>query len=224
MDLGRTSAPAGSEGDEDRWAQAQSILDDQPTQEADRRLRRFRRSVWLRIGGALVVAAAVGVLVGVLAVGSDGSVDGVDVPAWQEVSGLVVQGVGVVVEIVGFVVMRRAGMFGRGRWSVPGAVLTRRQRTSLLRQVQGRQPVDPRRLSLVRDAARRMVVARAQLLLLVGILAIQVGQAVSSPSTWRFVLAAALVVLYVRLLAQLEGNARRAERFLAAHRELAVAG
>ena len=213
-----------TDADGERWAQAQSVLDRRPSDQAGRRLRRVRRLTWAGIAGGVVVVAALGVLVVVLTAGSDGSPGGDTTPMWQEIGGLVVQGVGVVVEIVGIMAMRRAGMFGKDRWSIPGAVLTRSQRRSLLHQVQGREPVDPRRLSLARDVARRLIVQRAQLLLLVGILTLQLGQTISSPSTWRVLLAGAFTVLYAVLLGQLERNARRAERFLAAHPEPARAG
>jgi protein-S-isoprenylcysteine O-methyltransferase Ste14 len=223
VDTGRGGELAGAQDDE-RWAQAQSVLDQQPTREADQRLRRSRRLVWTGIAGVLMVGVAVGVLVSVLVSGSGGNADDLDPPVGQVVSGMVVQGVGALVEIVGIVVMWRAGMFRKDRWSIPGAVLTRTQRTTLLRQVQGRVPMDPRRLPLARDVARRLVVQRAQLLLLVGLLLLQLGQAIASPSLWRSVLAGALVVLYAVLLGQVERNARRAGRFLTEHPRPAEAG
>ena len=209
--------------DDARWAQAQSILDQQPTGEASEDLRRRRRVVLAALIGTGVAAVAVGVLVGVLLSGDSGA-ERADPPAWQEVTGLVVQGIGLVVEVYGLVVMMRAGLLRKNRWSVSAAVLTRAQRKSLLDQVRGRIAVDPDRLALVRDTARQMLRQRGLLALFVGILLLQVGGALSSPAPWRIVMAGAFVILYVGLLWLVERNARQAQRFLAAHPEPAAAG
>ena len=216
MDVGRSGASAGAEDDE-RWAQALSVLERQPTERAGERLRRFRRTVVWRIAGLGLAAVAVGVLVAALTLGSGGDGASADPAAWQEVTGLVLLAVGLVVEVAGFVVMRRAGLLRKDRWAVPAAVLTKTQRALLRDQVRGRAPVDPTRLPLARDGARRIVAQRGQVVLVVGVLFLLVGQAVSDPGLWRAVLAGAFVVFYAVVVWALERDARRAERFLAAH-------
>lgn len=202
--------------DDARWAQAQSILDEQPTDEASEHLRRRRRAVLAALIGSCVAAVAVGALVFV-SLSGDGGPGRADPPAWQQVTGLVVQGMGLVIEVYGLVVMMRAGLLRKNRWSVPAAVLTRAQRKSLLDQVRGRTAIDPDRLALVRDTARQMLRQRGLLALFVGILLLQVGGALSSPAPWRTVMAGTFVVCYVALFGLMERNARQARRFLAAH-------
>jgi len=51
--------------DEQSWAEAASILDRQPTAEAQQRIRRQRRWIWLLVGRGVVVTT-VGVLLIVL--------------------------------------------------------------------------------------------------------------------------------------------------------------
>ena len=223
MDTGRGGALAGTEDDE-RWAQAQSVLDQQPTHAASARLRR-RRQWALSAGiGATLVSVAVGVLIYALLSGDDGGSERADPPGWQQVAGLVVLGIGMVIEVWGLVVMWRAGLWRRDRWAVPAAVLTRGQRKSLLDQVRGRVPADPARLPLARDTARRMLRQRGLVGLFVGILLIQVGGAISSPAPWRTLMAGAFVVLYGVLFWTMERSGRRAQRFLAAHPDPAEAG
>ena len=214
--------PDGSSDDE-RWAQALSILGDQPTHRASEHLRRRRRLALATGIGVVVAGVAAGVLGFALASGDAGS-DSADPPVWQELTGLTVQGVGMVIEVYGLVVMLRAGLLRKNRWTVPAAVLTREQRKSLLDQVRGRAAVDPGRLALVRDTARQMLRQRGLLALFVGILLIQIGGALSSPELWRTLMAGAFVVLYGWLFWVLERNARKAERFLATHAEPAQAG
>lgn len=209
--------------DDARWAQAQSILDEQPTHEASEHLRRRRRLVLAALLGLAVAGVAVGVLVFALASG-EGGLERADPPVWQEVTGLVVQGIGLVIEGYGLVVMLRAGLWRKNRWSVPAAVLTRAQRRSLLDQVRGRSAVDPDRLALVRDTARQMLRQRGLLALFVGILLLQVGGALSSPALWRTLVAGAFVVSYAVLFGVIERNARLAQRFLDAHPDPTEAG
>ena len=215
MDLGRGS-PSGTTTDDERWADAQSLLDRAPTPGAEQRLRRHRTVAWSLVAGGLVVAAAVGLLIGVL-VSDDGS-SGPDVPAWRDVASLVVVVVGMVVEIVGVVVAVRAGLF-RNVWRQPALVLTRAQRRSLLRQVRGKDPVDPARLPLARGLATQLALQTAMVGVYVGLVVMQIGQAIGSPSTARLAFATGLVVLYVVVLVLLRRQARQAQRFLDQHPE-----
>ena len=125
---------AGAVTDEERWAQAESILANNPTPTAAARVRRVRAMLWLSVAGLLVLGLAVGVLAVVLF--GHGRHRAPEVPAWQEITGLAVQLAGMVIEITGLVLLVRRRQWG-ARWRTPTAVLNRAQRRSLVRQIAG---------------------------------------------------------------------------------------
>lgn len=216
---------ATPEVDDERWGEAQSVLDRMPTPTAHQRLRRHRTVSLSVVAGLVLMSVAVGVLVFVLFRGSAGSTGGEDPdpPLWQVVSGTALLAAGLVLEVVGFLAMRRAGVY-RDRWRRPTSVLTRGQRRALLAQVRGRVPADPARLPLARYLARQLRVQMSGLLLYVGLVVLQIGQAVTNPSVWRSTFAAALTVLYAVVLTLFQRDARRADRFLAEHPDPVEAG
>jgi hypothetical protein len=69
--------------DEERWAQAESILVERPTEAAQSRLRRRRTMLWLLVVSALVLLGGVGVLLGLIL---GGRVHEADPPGWQRVA------------------------------------------------------------------------------------------------------------------------------------------
>ena len=87
-------------------------------------MRRHRLVTLSALVGLLLVGAAVAVLLAVFVLGSD---DGqrVDPPRWQEISGLVLLVAAVVLEVVGLVVMLRAGVW-KSRWDMPTSVRSSR--------------------------------------------------------------------------------------------------
>ena len=170
---------AGAETDEERWAQAESILAENPTPSATARIRRVRTMLWLFVVGTTVLGLAIGVLAVVLF--GHGRHRATEVPAWQEITGLAVQAAGIAVEIAGIVILRRRRQWG-ARWRTPTAVLSRAQRRSLVRQVRGRIPAEPSRLRLTRDLAGRLVDQRGLLVLFVGIALVNVGQTIVHPA------------------------------------------
>ncbi|MGZ4572223.1 MAG: hypothetical protein ACXVXU_15235, partial [Blastococcus sp.] len=157
---------AGAGTDEERWAQAESILANNPTPSAQAQVRRVRTMLWLLLVGTMVLGLGLGVLAVVLF--GHGHHRTSHVPAWQEITGLAVELAGVVVEIAGIVTLRRRRQWG-ARWRAPTAVLTRAQRRSLVKQVRGRIPAEPARLPLTRDLAGRLADQRGLLVLYVGI-------------------------------------------------------
>jgi hypothetical protein len=207
---------AGAVTDEERWAQAESILANNPTPSAEARTRRVRTMVWLSVVGVVVLSAAVGVLAAVLF--RHGHHRPSHVPAWQEITGLTVQMAGVAVEIAGFVILHRRRQWG-ARWRTPTAVLTRVQRRSLVRQVRGRIPADPSRLPLTRDLAGRLVDQRGLVVLFVGIAILNVGQTILHPSPFRIGLTAVIVGVYAACIPLMRRQRRQAQRFLAEHPE-----
>jgi hypothetical protein len=207
---------AGAVTDEERWAQAESILANNPTPSAEARTRRVRTMVWLSVVGVVVLSAAVGVLAAVLF--GHGHHRPSHVPAWQEITGLTVQLAGVAVEIAGFVILRRRRQWG-ARWRTPTAVLTRAQRRSLVQQVRGRIPAEPARLRLTRDLAGRLLDQRGVLVLYVGIAIVNVGQTILHPTAFRIGLSVVLLVLYAVVIPLGRRQRRQAQRFLAEHPE-----
>ncbi|WP_324276651.1 hypothetical protein [Blastococcus brunescens] len=141
---------AGVTSDEDRWSEAQSLLDDLPTESAERRIRRSLRT---RVLLVLVVVALLGGPLGFgvawLADGSGGGSTPADVPQWQEIEGLAVAGAGLVVLFVGVVSQFRANR-RMAAWRSPLAVLNKNQRNELLAVVRGREPLHRGRLPLAR--------------------------------------------------------------------------
>ena len=102
---------AGAETDEERWAQAESILAENPTPSATARIRRVRTMLWLSVVGTTVLGLAIGVLAVVLF--GHGRHRATEVPAWQEITGLAVQAAGIAVEIAGIVILRPEEAVGR---------------------------------------------------------------------------------------------------------------
>ncbi|MCZ2820111.1 hypothetical protein O2V63_07215 [Modestobacter sp. VKM Ac-2977] len=206
-----TSACTGpAETDDDpRWAQALARAARAPSTSA-----RPRLLTWSWVLALTVLALAGALLVAVLS--TDALVPDPGPSGGWEDAGLVVQGAGLAVMVgYGFVAWR-TGLF-QAAWWQPTAVLSWAQRRRLLAQVRGRAAVDPARLPLARAQARRLVLQRDQLLLLVGVLVQQLGRAIGDPtqSTVAFTALATVVLLAVAGL--LWRQARRAERFLADH-------
>ncbi|WP_299957718.1 hypothetical protein [uncultured Modestobacter sp.] len=199
-------------GEESRWAAAMSVLDRAPNRSARERLRRRRLLSWSWVLGLVVVLAAGATLLALLF--TDALVPEPGPSSGWVVTGLVVQGAGIVL-LVGFAVIAwRAGLF---RWSQPTAVLDRAQRRRLLAQVRGRAAVDPARLPLARDLAERLVLQRHQVLFVAGILVQQLGRAISGPTTFVLLLTGGLSVVFAVALVLLRRDAQRAEAFLAEH-------
>jgi len=202
--------------DEDRWAEAQSLLDGVPTESADRRLPRARRLTLLIVAAVVVVSAALALVA--LAWFGDGLPDGGsdDGPLWRQVAGLVVSGLAVVVLAVVLVVQWR-GNRRRRAWRSPLLVLSRRQRKDLLAQVRGRAEVVPERLPLARHLAETLVDQRIAVALYLGLLLLYSGQLLTLQTSWWTVLGVGYAVAGAVFLPNVVRNARRAQTFLDAH-------
>jgi membrane protein YdbS with pleckstrin-like domain len=203
------------DGDDERWAQAESILADRPTDDARRRQQRRRTLLWVLVVAITVLALGLGALLVVL-FGNSGALDSTEPPTWQTVLGLVVTTTGLVVDVAGLVILVRSGRWGQA-WRAPTAVLSRRQQRYLLAQIRGRRPVDTARLPLTRDLGERLADQRGTAVLVLGILLINVGNTLIAPSAFRFWLMAALVVVYAVGAVLAIRQVHRMRRFLAEH-------
>jgi len=200
--------------DEARWAEAQSLLDRLPTESAEERLRRWRRRMVLLVVAVGLGGAAVGLVVVLLFRGT--LTHRVETPLWQEITGLVVMGLALVLMIAGLVVQLR----GNRRltvWRTPLAPLTRAQRKELADAVKGKASVRDERLSLARYMAEVVLHQRTQLTGQVGLLLLFVGQWLTSPSVVRLGIVAGYGVLLAVAVPFLRRSASRAQRFLEAH-------
>ncbi len=202
--------------DEDRWSEARSLLEREPSGPAERRLRRGRRQ---RVLIVLAVSLVLGVPVGIASYrfteGSSGA-STADVPTWQELAGLTLAGIGIVVLLVGLVAQLRANQ-GRSAWHSPLFVLTNKQRKELVRAVRGQATVAPDRLPLARHLASAMLQQRVFLTVYSGLTLLWTGQLIAAPSWWRAVLAGSTVVLFAVGVPLVLRQERQARRFLEQH-------
>jgi hypothetical protein len=201
--------------DEERWAQAESILAQRPTDAARDRMRRRRTTFWLLVVAVTMVSLGLGALLVVVLRGS-AALDPSSPPTWQVVLGVVVSSTGIVVDVVGLVILVRRRRWGQA-WQAPTAVLSRRQQRCLLAQIRGRRPVDPAHLPLTRDLAERLSDQRGTAVLAVGILLINLGNTLITPSMFRLWITAVVLVAYAITAVLLVRQVRRMRRFLAEH-------
>jgi hypothetical protein len=138
------------------------------------------------------------------------------VPTWQTVVGLVVACVGVVFQCYGVVTLLRRNRRLRA-WRSPTAVLTSAQRKELASQVRGKVPVEPDRVPLARDLARRLIAQNILVVTNVGLVIAWVGQWILRPSTWRLVIGIGYALLLGVGWVSGRRDVRRARRFLEVH-------
>jgi MFS family permease len=210
----RQSRRVNSETAEDRWAEVQSLLDRTPTESAEERLRRWRR---LRLSFVIGLSAAglVLALVVVLLVGH-GTADEAEPPVWQQVAGLGVEVLALVVIVAGLVLQLKGNRRLRV-WSNPMAALTRQQRRQLIVDVRGGGAVDPARLPLARYMAELLVHQRTALTGQVGLVVLCAGQWIVSPTTWRLTMTAVMFVIWSASMFFLRRDVGRARAFLDRH-------
>lgn len=201
--------------DEERWAQAEEILRNNPGPEARRRIRQRKILVWSVIGGSIVLGLLGGFLVVLLA--GHHPEHHAEPPLWQTITVIAFSVAGVVVDAIALIGLWRSGQL-RNRWSTPMTVLTWSQRRALSRQVLGKVPVDPARLPLARDLARRLsLTTRNQLLIFLGLVLIYTSQLLlgpTGPRLWLFLVAIAFWLVVAPLAVR---QNRRVQRFLAEH-------
>jgi hypothetical protein len=191
--------------DDARWSDEEPGPTPDPAATARRRHRDL-------VGAAVVVGVSLLVAVAVLVAG----LPDVEVGSPRELTA-------VVLILIGFVLVGTG--FGTGLWKLrrlggprdATLLLDRAQRRELLGQVRGRRPVDPARLAVARNLAERLVHQRWLALGSVGLLLSQVGQALTAPSVWRAWAATGLAVALGAACIFAAWDARRGQRFLAAH-------
>ena len=204
--------------DEDRWAEARSLLDRQPTGPAELRLRSGRRR---RVSAVLAVGLLVGVPIGVVSYrfsDDSPSAPAADVPTWQVVVGLALAGIGLVIMLLALVAQFRANR-RNAVWRSPLYVLTDEQRKELVAAVRGRATPGPDRLPLARHLASTMLGQRVLLVLYLGLTLHWTGQLIASPSWWRAALSALVVGLLAVGVPLVLRQERQARRYLDQHPE-----
>jgi hypothetical protein len=201
--------------DEDRWAQAQAVLDGVPTESTDRLLRSARRRRLVVVFSLLLAIPALALFF-VLVLGAEGFSEHVRVPTWRGVVGFSISGVGLLLMVVALVVQFRA-MRPLSAWRGPMNVLTRQQRMELLRQVRGRAPVPPERIPLGRHLAELLLLQRFAVVPQVGFLVNFAGQWIAEPATWRLVLIGFLALVLGAAGIQFRREGVRMRRFLEEH-------
>ena len=212
-----TSEIEVDDGDEARWAEAESMLAGTTSAEAQRRGRRLRNRLLLIVLGAFVLSIALGFLVALIFGSHHHQHRSADSTSWLHVAGLVASSCGLIVEIVALVKMVRSRQRGSA-WRSPMLVLTRRQRRSLVQQIRGKRPVDPARLALTRYVAERWEGQSPQIFLVfVGAAMIGVGNVLITPNGFHYGLAVYLAVLLVLMFVLWERQRRQARRFLEEH-------
>jgi Ca2+/Na+ antiporter len=202
---------------EDRWAEARSLLDRAPTESAERRMLRSRRT---RILTVLAVALLAGAPVGIgavwLADSSGLATSPADVPQGQEVAGLAIAGAGLLMLVVAVVAQIRSNR-RTSAWRSPLVVLTGDQKKELLAIVRRRGDVPPDRLLLARHLASNMLDQRHVVLLLLGQAVMWTGFLIATPAWWRAILAVVLLGAAVVGVLLVRRQERQARRFLAEH-------
>lgn len=213
-----TEAHDAVDDEEERWAQAESILRGTPTPDAVLALRRYRRSIWRIVAVCIGIVVAAGVSIPLMIGRRHHVAVHHEVPVAQAITGLVVAALGLIVVVIGFVVLMRSRDWG-AEYRAPALVLNRRQRRALMQQIRGRAPVDSRHLALARDVAGRFSRLRGYQTLLAGGVLIGVAQVILSPDLWRLVSPMVMVVGLTGALIFQRRIIREAHRFLEANPE-----
>lgn len=200
-----------------RWSGAESLLAGQPTQDALRDVAERRTRVTNRRVRRLVAAVVVGAAAAVVQLLREhGSGSGQHAATGARVGGGLLVAIGAVLLVAGTVKLRRSTLW-RERWTAPGAVLGKPQLLQLRRQLNGRAPVDPDRLPLLRDMARRTLDLGWMIVSTTGSALLVAGFAVLSADLLMWICAVAVAVLAAWSAVGLGIGIRRARGFLADH-------
>lgn len=202
--------------DEDRWAEAMSILQEAHTESAQRRLQRHRRNLVLLVSGIALGSLGLGLVLFLVIFPGSASSEG-DEPLWREVTSIVMAAVGLVVAVAVIVALVRSNRRLNSWRGNPLAPLTASQKKAVAKMATGRAPVPPDRLPLARYAAEATVAVRLVVAQQAGVVVIFAGQWIGEPTTWRLVLLGFLTVLSVPLGALALRRAGQARRFLDQH-------
>lgn len=209
-----TSDVEVDDGDEARWAQAESILRAQPTEDARRGIRRRRVLLWSLVAGFTVLGLGLGVLL-VLLLG--GHRRHAEPSGWQVAVGFTLSGCGLVLTALSLVLIIRRGRWGQAYRS-PSAVLAVRQRRYVMAQIRGRRPADPQRLGLTRDLAQRLEEQmRLTLPIFIGVALINFGNVLQARDAFHYVFVASWVAFLLLVLVLWGRQRRKARRFLEEH-------
>lgn len=213
--------------DAERWVDAESILDGNPTEFALHQVRRYRRLMRSLIWSLLcffVIAFASGVVAVIFLRGhAHHTATPPRTPAWQEITGLSVTVAGIVLLAVALVRYFRSGAWGEALRS-PAIVLTWQQRRELSAQIRGRTPLNPGRVRLARGVAEladRSGARKFLTLLLIGIVLELIGQLITTPSAGRFIYTGAMLIFYAVGVVFAASRQRQVRAFLEQTRSIA---
>ena len=139
-----------------------------------------------------------------------------DPPLWRVIGGGAAMLVGIVVIVVGIVRLVRSGQLGAGMRS-PLRSMSRPDRRQIRRRALGVEPTPPDEIDRTRDVAELISRQRGLLVLYLGLIVTGVAQALVATTRVLAVIGVGLVVVWSLSLVLILRDARRAERFLAAH-------
>lgn len=202
--------------EDERWAEADSILRRKATPSAVASQRKRRKRVWLTVVGVALLSGAIGGVIGGLAASGDHVHSADQASTWQYIVGFTLSTLGILGGAAALVSLIRSGQWGAA-WRSPTTALTRQQRKDLLRQVRGQRAADPEHLALARHLARQLVIQRRQALLMTSLLLLWIGQVIVFPDLLHVALFGLFVVLGPFAIALILRDARRAQRFLDEH-------
>ncbi|MBX0301148.1 hypothetical protein K2F54_14325 [Cryobacterium sp. 1639] len=195
-----------------RWAAAQTIADGA----MDERMPRRRRIVWLWLSaliiGSWLLGFALAMILPRTATVSEGDDAGVST---RVIAGLVFQGIGLLIAIVGFIWALRTRRYIT-RWRAVVSPLNLRERKWVLKQIRSGTPVEDERKKAVvlAAAAQNRRSSQGMLPLFFGLTLMFLGTGVASSLAVVLWLELAAVLAFIILLAVLGRDYRRAGSYL----------
>jgi len=201
--------------DEDRWAEAESILARPGTESSVR-----RRGAWGDRRLVLVAVVFFTALLLLLALAvlllRDDFQEQAGLPTWRPVVGVGLIGLGFATAAGGLLVQLRAVERARSRASAL-LVLSPEQRKQLLQQVRGQAPPIPARVPLARHLAEILYARRSALPAQAGLFVMCLGFWAADPTVVRLVLTLLVAVALVRSALRHRQEVGRLRRFIDEH-------
>jgi protein-S-isoprenylcysteine O-methyltransferase Ste14 len=195
-----------------RWAAAQTIADGA----MDDRMPRRRRTVWLWVSALIIVSWLLGFALALILPRSATVPDGDDAGvSTRLIVGLLFQGSGLLIAIVGFIWAIRTNRYIT-RWRAVVSPLNRRERKWVLRQIRSGTPVEDERKKTVvlAAAAQNRRAVQGLLPLYFGLTLMFLGTGLLSRLAVVLWLELAAVLAFIILLAVLGRDYRRAGTYL----------
>jgi hypothetical protein len=204
---------AQTQSSDSRWAAALDIARGMPDENA---VRKKRTRVLLWIAALLVASWILGVVLAfVLPVHSHSDGSGDETSGSRIVAAFILEGVGLVVGVVGFIWARRTGRYIT-RWSSVSSPLNRREKKSAQKQINGKKPLEEEKLPVLIAIARQGRKVSVGLVPIYGGIALfALALALLSDSLYVRILEAISVACFLFVFGVLAVAYRRSGRFLA---------